>query len=185
MSTAVTWTFGEIFPTLEKWYDFINGYNIDIDLTEPITAEFNKYCYKLLSRYFWDQNIRYSSINAFCRALANVYEDRFKQFKKQYEYLGAAYQVTPEDSAIINEAISNGAENPNTKPLDPWKPLEFISAQTSSRVKSNRLQAYLTALNSVPSLRINEFIRGRRGYEDEIGFTDLFMQVIPHIDYLY
>lgn len=189
MSTAFTFYWSDIFPDWQTFAKFNEDYAVigfyKNGVADPTISEFLQYCYKLLSRYFWKANIRYSDVNSFCRALANVLEDRFYQFKKQKELIDKAYKLTDEDIEQIQESLQNVADNPNTVPDDPRKPLQYISSQAFGFVKENRLKAYLRAINEMPNLRINEFIRGRAEYADEISFLDLFMNVQPNTDYLY
>lgn len=181
MSTALTYYFNEIFTSYYDWKDF----SYSLGLFDPQSAAdapyraFDQFCYNVLARYFINQNVRYTEVNTFLCKLANVYVDRFKQFYNQKEAIDALYGLTADDYAIVNNYLNNMANNPNELPSDPLKPLEFISAQRYGQVTSNRLKAYLDAINGMPSLRINEFIKGRREYADEMAFTDLFMNVQP------
>lgn len=184
MSDAYTFYFSDIFPDLQSFANFCDTYGV-LQSGKPGVWEFMNYSYKLLSRAFWHANIRYTDPNDFCRAFANVLENRFEQYKKQKELIDKFYKLTDDEILIVRESISNISDNPNTKPDDPRKPLEYISSQSFSSLTNSKVKGYLQAINSIPSLRIDEFIRGRREYADEISFLDLFMTVLPRIDYRY
>lgn len=180
--TSFTYYFEEIFPDYETWKDFIDASSY-IDLTDATNLAFDEYCFNLLYRHFNHQNIRYSTIDAFLGELLNVYENKFEQFKKEKSLIDTIYSLTNDDLQLISTALTNMANNPNDDVADPLSPLSFISAQTFQQTQSNKLKAYLDALNNMPSLNIYKFFRPNNEYE--MGFNDLFMNVQPNIKYLY
>ena len=180
--TSFTYYFEEIFPDYESWQYFIEQ-SSNIDMTNADNVVFDEYCFGLLFRHFNHQNIRYSSIDAFLGELLNVYENKFEQFKKEKALIDTIYQLSNEDLQLVSTALTNMANNPNDDVENPLAPLSFISAQTYQQMQSNKLKAYLDALNNMPSLNIYKFFKANN--KDEMGFEDLFMNVQPKIVYLY
>lgn len=180
--TSFTYYFEEIFPDYESWEYFIEQ-SSNIDLTISENALFDQYCYNLLFRHFNHQNIRYTSIDAFLGELLNVYENKFAQFKRQKKLVDKIHNLTDDDLQLVTTALTNMANNPNDEVSDPLQPLSYISAQTFEQMQSNKLKAYLDALNNMPSLNIYQFFKANN--KDEMGFEDLFMNVQPKIIYLY
>lgn len=177
---TITYYFEEIFPTYKDWKDFMD-INKVIDYTSAVDSAFDEWCYNILMRHFTHQNIRYMETEAFKGELLNVYENKFKQFQREKMLIDAINGLTLEDLAELNEAITNNANNPNeNNPLNSDGVLPFISEQTFQKVTSNKLRAYLEALESVPTLNIYKFFKAQN--KNEMGFEDLFMQVlIPQI----
>lgn len=180
--TSFTYYFEEIFPSYNDWYEFINSSSY-IDLDDSSNARFDEYCFNLLFRHYNHQNIRYSSIEGFLGELLNVYENKFEQFKKEKNLIDTIYQLTNDDLKLVSTTLSNFANSPNFDIVNPLQPLQYISSQTFSNVESNKLRAYLDALNNMPSLNIYKFFKANN--KDEMGFDDLFMNIQPNLKYYY
>ena len=174
MSDAYTFYFEDIFSSYDEWKDYFSSLNI-INYDNAEEASFDEYCYNILSREFSGQNIRYSVPQAFLNKLANIYLDRFNRFKKEKEIIDSTYSLTPDELALFNEALVNQADNPDNMPNDPYAPLNYISTQSYTKINSNRLTAYIDALNKIPSLNIYNFINAKDNFE--MSFKDLFMNV--------
>ena len=172
-----TFKFGEIFDTYEKWKTFSEECGF-INFTDETEAKFDEYCYKVLFRHYQRANIRYTSIADFCNELSIVYESKFKQFKKQQEVIDKIYNLTEDEILQVNQVLSNYAENPNNKPDDPTKPLNFITNQTYTNQQNGKLSGYLLALSSIPVLDIYSFLR--KSENDGMSFNELFMVVLPN-----
>ena len=86
------------------------------------------------------------------------------------------YQLTNDQLVLLNRALANSANNPNTEVDDPTEPLAFISNQTYTQIKDNELQAYLRAISLIPSKRIREFLTKIR---------PLFKTYIPNQIFIY
>ena len=182
MSGAFTFYFDEIFPSYDEWQEFISSTGI-VNYENQLEANFDRFVYKILMREFTHQNIRYFEVDSFKCELANVYESKFHEFMKQKELIDAMYQLSLDDFTLLQTTLSNIANNPNDEPSDPKEPLNFISGQTYSQLKSNKLQSYLYALNNLPSLNFYKFIN--RSDEYDVSFRDLFMNVQPIDHYLF
>lgn len=182
MSTAYTFYFNELLPDYESWKRIIESSGI-VNYDDVLESEFDKFCYKILSRRYTHCNIRYDVPEAFICEMANIYENKFKQFKRQRELIESTYKLSEEEIMRLNETLNNMANNPNTEPEDPLKPLKFISAQTFMVQNSNRIQSYLYAINNIPTLNIYKFLKADN--EFDLGFEDLFMNVQPHQIPLY
>lgn len=176
MSTAFTFYFEELIPDYNTWKGIIQQANI-VNYDDVLESNFDVFCYNLLSRHFSHQNIRYYEPEAFILELVNVYENKFKQFKKEKELIDAMQDLTLQELQLIQTSIVNMANNPNDQVEDPTQPLNYISAQTYTNLQSNRLKAYLDALNNIPSLNVYKFFNANK--PNEMGFIDLFMNVQP------
>ena len=115
--------------------------------------------------------------------LVNVYQNKFAQFLKQKNIIDEMYQLTNEELVLVNNALTNIANNPNDEVADPNQPLNYISAQTYTQSNDNKLRAYYNALNSIPNLNTYRFLRSNDDYE--LSFDDLFMQVQPNLQAIY
>lgn len=180
---AFTFFFQEIFSSYDDWKQFFENNSTIVDYTDPLEAQFDNFCYNILTRHFHNVNIRYDTISAFLSELLNVYENKFKQFLNEKKVIDAISQLTIEDYQIVSKGLTNMANNPNDDVEDPTQPLNYISAQTYNQIESNKLKAYLDALNNMPSLNVYKFLKPNN--PNEMGFTDLFMNVQPNIKYVY
>lgn len=176
---AYTFYFEDIIPDYESWKNVMTF----LDYDDPIIANFDLFCFNLISRHYSKANVRYSDPESFKAELFNVYQNKFNQFLQEKQIIDAIHKLTLEEMLIANTSLSNMANNPNTEPDDPTKPLNFISAQTYMTQSNGRVRAYLEALNNIPSLNIYKFFKANN--EFEMGFDDLFMVVIPNQEYYY
>lgn len=175
MGSAITFYFKNIFPAEADFTTFISGYNI-ADLSDAKNLTFAKYLYKIMYREFANSNIQYLTPDEFKLDLANYIEDYFEQYKKQIALADSIYQLTNDQLVLLNRALANSANNPNTEVDDPTEPLAFISNQTYTQIKDNELQAYLRAISLIPSKRIREFLTKIR---------PLFKTYIPNQIFIY
>lgn len=183
-NSAYTFYFEQIFPDLLSWQTFIGTYSTIVNLNDPIDLGFDKYCYTLLSNHYNHCNIRYTTIDAFKSEILNVYDNKFAQFKREKALIEKVNSLTDEDLALVREYVNNQANNPNVdNPLNTDGFLGYISFQNFAKEKSNRLRAYLDALNNVPSMNIYKFFKAND--DREMGFDDLFMNIQPNIDFVY
>ena len=182
MTTTFTHYFNNIFPSYKEWREFSEQID-SIDFNNPIHEAFDKWCFKILQRQFSHWNIRYFETDAFKLELAIVYENKFIQFLKEKELIDKIYNLSDDEILEIDHAINNMANNPNNKVEDPKKPLNFISAQTYNLRVQGKARTYLERLNSLPTLNIYKFLHNDK--PEEMGFEDLFVQIIPNQDYIY
>lgn len=181
--SAVTFYLEDIFASYDDWKDFIQNNSDIVDYSDATQANFDAWCYKLLMRHYNHTNIRYTTPDAFLGELLNVYENKFKQFMREKMIIDKIYSLTTEDFELIQTNLTNMANNPNDDTADPTQPLNFISAQTYQLANSNKMKAYLDALNNMPSLNIYKFFKAQN--KDEMGFDDLFMNVQPNQKFMY
>lgn len=175
MNNATTFLFQEVFPDYETWQSFITKADI-VNYSDPGEAAFDAYCFKLLSRKYRNNNIRYLDPNDFSCELANIYENHFNAFKKRKELIDGLYNLTLDEITEVSKAITNIANNPNNTVDDPSQPLDFISGQTYQIAKNGRINSYLQALDSIPDKRIDDFLS---------KFKYLFMVIQPNNIYIY
>lgn len=174
MSDSLTFKFRDCIPTLADFKTLLG--EIPMDLSNSAVDLFHEYCYNRLMRKYATYDVRYDTKEAFLLEFANVYEDAFMCFYKEYEYITAMYNVTKEESERLQVAINNFANNPNDAPTDPLAPLNYISSQSYGVNLGNKLSAYAEALKVIPTLHLKEFLD---------NFTYLFMQVLFHETYIY
>ncbi len=181
MSVKITYYFSDIFPTLDNFVSCIEEYGIDI--SDPV---FNQFVYNVINLSYLKANIRYNEKEAFMAGLVNVLMNKYAKFKKEKELINSIYKLTLDEINVINDALTNQSENPNTSPTNPLEPLNYVSSQTFQRISNNRLNAYLNAINNLPSFNTFEFLKGGKNeYKWELQINDLFMQVLPNNIYLY
>lgn len=182
IETAFTFFFQEVFPSYEDWVEFMEDKGI-VDYEDVTQSAFDEWCFNLLFNHYYNCDIRYSVMDAFKSELLIVYENKFKQFLNQKRIIESTQNLSEDDLAEVNTTLTNMANNPNTSnPLNTYGVLPFVSAQTFNNVKSNKLKAYLEAINNLPTFKIYKFFKGEK---DEMGFDDLFMNVQPNIRYFY
>lgn len=179
MSNAFTFYFNDIFQSYEDWKNATTLLNI-VNYDDTSESEFDVKCFNLLMLQFGKQNIRYSEPDSFVCQLMIIYDDKFKQFKKEKELINKLYKLTDDELIQINELLTNMANNPNTEISNPKKPLEYISAQTYQTTNDSKLKAYLMALNNVPTNNNFKFLNEKTN-ENGMSFKDLFMNVQPPI----
>lgn len=185
MSDAYTFYFQDVIPDYDTWKAIMTEYGvIDYDTASAEVTAFDEWAYNVLKRRFYNVNIRYTEPEAFYAALSLVYENRYKMYIQQKSIIDKLYNLTDDELSLISQAINNAANNPNDEPTDPKQPLQFVSAQTFQYVQDNKLKAYLTAVNNLPSLKMFDFIRGQTS-DDDMSFQDLFMQVLPNNKYFF
>lgn len=183
MSTSLTWYFEDVIPDYETWVDIMNEDGTIVDYTKPTEASFDKFCYNLLSRHFSHANIRYDEQSAFLLEFVNIYSTKFKHFLKQKEFIDNIYNLTMDEIIILEESLSNLANNPNDEVTNPLEALNYISAQTYNQRKDGKLNKYVEALEKLPTLNTYSFINEK--IKNGMSFNDLFMQILPNGTYLY
>lgn len=175
MSSAITFYFKEIFPTVYTFIQYLIKYDI-ANIRDTETFIFAKYVYKILYRRYHNSNIQYDTVEAFKNDFANVLEDNFTKYKQQLDLIKKMQNFTEDDIVRISSAIANQANNPNNKPDDPTKPLGYISAQASTFANDNKFQAYIRAINNIPTQLIDTMLR---------RCVNLFKTIIPNQVYVY
>ena len=184
MGSSYTLYFEEIFPDILEFETFIGTYSTVVNLTDPIDSAFNEYCYNQLCRHYNHTNIRYSTMEAFKGEFLIVYDNKFAQFKREQELIKKVNALTDDDLAFVRDFVNNQANNPNEdNPLNTEGFLGYISLQSFSKERANRLRAYLDALKNVPSMNIYKFFKQKD--EHDMCFDDLFMTVLPNTNYYY
>lgn len=176
MSCALTFLFKEIFPTKEDFLNYLTEYNIVENLTSADDENFANYIYKILYRRYANSNVQFDTIEDFKLNFANVLEDNFKKYKQQLRIIQKVQNLTDDELITISTALANQSNNPNTAPDDPTKPLEFISAQAFTLARDNKLQAYLRAVNTIPTQLIDEML---------MRCANLFKTLIPNQVFVY
>ena len=71
----------------------------------------------------------------------------------------AISDLTTDDLVIIGENLTNASDNPNNKPTDVRAQLDYITQQNWNMATTNRMQAYLEAVDSMPDLQIDNICR--------------------------
>lgn len=175
MSSALTFYFKEIFPTETSFITYLNDYLI-FDTTSAIDLTFAQYVYKILYRKYHNSNVQYDTKDDFKSELANVLEDTMKKYQKELKIIDDLMALTKDDYERLSTAIANQSNNPNTKPTDINAPLEYISAQAYTFAKDNKLQAYLRALETVPTKLIDSMLARCK---------NLFKTIIPKQIFVY
>ena len=175
MSSALTFYFKEIFPTEQSFIDYLSDYVI-FNTSTATNLAFAQYVYKILFRKYHNSNVQYDTQDDFKSELANVLEDTMEKYQKQLSLINSAMALTIDDIEKISTALANQSNNPNTKPDDIEAPLEYISAQAYTIAKDNKLQAYLRAIETIPTKLIDSMLARCR---------NLFKTIIPKQIFVY
>ena len=176
MSSALTFFFKEIFPTKQDFLTFFTEYDLGIDMILAENQAFAEYLYKILFRRYHNSNIQYDTPEDFKCDLANIVEDIFTKYQAQVEITKKMAALTDEELFTVSTALANSANNPNTAPGDPTKPLDYIGAQAFTIAKTGKVLGYLQALNNIPTQLIDEFL---------LACSGLFKSILPNQIYLY
>lgn len=179
MSNAYTFYFNDIFEKYDDWKSVMSDNGI-VDYTDSASALFDERCYNLIAWQFGKQNIRYSEPDAFISQLLLIYSEKFNKFKKEKEIIDKIYKLNDDELILVQELLTNMANNPNTEVSDPKKPMQYISAQTYQSTNNSKLKSFLMALNNMPSNNIFKFLNEKES-DYGMSFRDLFMVVIPPI----
>lgn len=154
---AITFYFKDILPDLDSFKEFLETYT-NVDKTDS----FNPYCYKYLFNMFANSNVKYDTEDAFCRHFGITYENVFSQFKKRQSLVKKMYDITDDDLVMSRFVLANNSLNDNEvvgDNVDPLgEPLKYISAQTSSKERLNKLEAFDNALFKITDNLLVEFL---------------------------
>ena len=175
MSSALTFYFKEIFPTVEDFTNYLTEYEI-VDISNQENLTFASYIYKILFRRYANSNVQYDTIEDFKLDFANILEDNFLKYQQQINLIKQINQLSNEDIIAISTALANTSNNPNTAITDPTQPIEFISNQAFTIARDNKLQAYLRAIQSIPTQLIDSIL---------MPCVNLFKTILPKTIYVY
>lgn len=175
MSNFTFW-FKDLIPDFDTFKEFVNEAGFDTDTMSAKDLTILEHCYKILYWRYSLCNVRYTTPEAFFMELAITFDNEFNRYTKRFKLLEEIYKLTNDDLITLNEAISNYANNPNDEVSNPKEPLSYISSQTFSANMSNKLQAYLVAIESLPTEYDEEFLQ---------AFKHLFIGIIPKTIPLY
>lgn len=174
-SSSITFYFKEIFPKIDDWTNFLTEFDIT-DLTNQENLLMAQKIYKYLFRNYKNSNIQFDTPDAFKSHLANLIEDIFEKYKMQLTLIQKSYELTSDEMEIISRALANTSANPNNITANIEKPLDYISNQAYTIAKTNKLQAYLRAINDIPTKLIEELI---------LTVKRLFKCIIPTQEFYY
>lgn len=156
--SALTFYFKDIFPTWESFQQFLEEYQVWGGTPGTVTAETQNLLYKYLFREYMNSNIQYDTPEEFKADFATVFEQHMQQFQKQFELINKTYALTADEITLIGQRLQNIAVNPNSAPVNPGVPLEYVTDQTYEKMDDGRIKAFLDAITRMPSLRIRDFV---------------------------
>lgn len=163
--SKLTWYFKDVIAD----YDAFKSVLANIPFTWNQADDFIiEHTFAILYRRFSCVNIRYFTKEAFLDEFMNVYFNEIYRYIRRYKLIQDIYAISNDDIVKMTTSINNFANNPNDAPSDVLDPLEYISSQNYSVVKNNNLEAYVRALELLPSKYDKEFL-------DE--FEYLFQQI--------
>lgn len=167
MSNAITFLFKDIFADYTSFKNFLTTEGITISATdEPIY----QYCFKLLFNRYHNSNIRYTTKDDFKGEFYIVCADELSRYIRRYKIIQSALGITDDDIVELQRLVQNYANNPNDEVSSPLEPLSYISNQTFQANLSNKLDAYVKAIEDMPSMYNEDFL---------YKFKELFMNIIP------
>ena len=168
----ITLYFKDIFEDLNAFKAAMAIYSSQTT-TDAIHATTFKYLYN----HYANSNVAYFEADAFCRHFFLAYDDVIEQFKKRLELIGMAYQVTAGDIETLNQTLNAIANNDDTALTDPLDTLaSYVSMQQGSKTKTNKLLAYLEAVDKIKDKMLIDFVR---------QFNKLFFWLAPNEIELY
>lgn len=172
---AVTIFFKNVFPSIDDFKTWLTDYtNLDS------TNELHTYIYNKLMQKYANENINYATLESFYRQFAITYEDNYSQYETRKRIINQMYNLSAEDLTIAQEAINNIALNNNeildssVDPLDTK--VNFISNQSTSRVKQAKLDSYINAIANITSQLLNDYLE---------KFRKHFMTIYLNPKYMY
>ena len=159
MSDTLTFKFKDIFTSENDFLTFITTYGVKSSPLTTADENFAKYLYKILMRRFYNSDVQYDTPEAFCFGLAETLEIIFDKYKRNKALIEAMYALDNDALAIIGENLTNASDNPNNKPQSVREQLDYITQQNWSMSTTNKLQAYLEAVDSMPEVQIENICR--------------------------
>lgn len=170
---ATSFLFKEIFPKSSDFITFIDDYtSIDTNSEQSMLV----YLYTKLYRYYGNSNVNYDTIEEFKGYFSIAFEDYYEQYKVRYAFIKKIYELTDEEILTATEQIHNQADNPNTLPDDPKKPLDYISQQDYYLDKGSKFYKFNDYLNKLTDLRTKAFLD---------RFAYMFEWIYTNKKYLY
>ena len=159
MSDTLTFKFKDIFTTENDFLTFITTYGVKSSPLATADENFAKYLYKILMRRYYNSDVQYDTPEAFCFELAQTLENIFDKYKRNKQLIEAISALDNDALIIIGENLTNASDNPNNKPTSVREQLDYITQQNWSMSTTNKLQAYLEAVDSMPTLQIDNICR--------------------------
>ena len=168
-----TFYFYQIFEDYTTFKEFTDQLHLYTDDADELL---NQYIYENLMLKFARYNIAYDNIQDFKDEFALAYRENFIQFKNWKNLIDNINNLSIDDLKILSETVTNSALNPNTAVAEPLKPFSYVTSQLYGRSISAPLVAYLTALNTMPTQRLYEFLN---------KFNYLFLQILTRHTPIY
>lgn len=159
MSDTLTFKFKQVFADENDFLTFLTSYGVKDSPLSNEDSAFGKYLFKILNRRFYNSDIQYDTPTDFYFSLAETIENIFNKYKKNKTLIDAITALTADDLAIIGENLMNASDNPNNKPNDVRAQLDYITQQNWTMATTNKMQAYLTAVDSMPDMQIDNICR--------------------------
>lgn len=167
MSNSFTFEFKNLLPNFDAFKTLLSEIPFDYNaLDEGIVMR----AYYLLYRRYGLSNVRYTTPEAFYNQFSIILDDELDRYIRRYKLIQKSIEITDDDLIEFNKMVQNYANNPNTKPDNPLDPLEYVTSQNYSVQFSNKLEAYVNAINNMPSNYSEAFLD---------KFKDLFINIIP------
>jgi hypothetical protein len=181
MATTNTFYFEDIFADYADFKEMTDGLELydsdpESETYDAVAENYNQYLYDLLYLRYAGNSINYDVPQYFVYAFGLRYKNIFDKYKKQLELIKKVEDLTEDELELLTETISNGAYNPNDQPVSAWAPINYVSQQNRSRLKNNKLIAYINAINAIPTKNIEGFLD---------AFIDLFTMFMPDYKYIY
>lgn len=153
----ITLTFKDIFKDYSEFKNFTDLFALYSQ--EEATAEtFNKHIYYTLKMRYGGCAVAYDTVEEFKAEFGIAYNQYFKLYLKKQDLLEKIYRLNEDDFILVNQSLNNLSNNPNYNTNDAWEILNYTSIQNRSKSTSNKLQAYLLALRTLPDAQINAMI---------------------------
>ena len=166
-------TFKQMFPTWQDFYKFLSDYSI-YNLDERLTHEKALVYHSMLFRQYANSHAAYDR-DVFFDQLSLLVTEHFNEFFKIKELLELMLDTDVKKLVLGLETITNVGENVNMN-VGKDEILPYIGTQSRQRSQANIAEVVASI---IPKIRIKEITSEVKHY------GDLFIQIIPTINYYY
>lgn len=171
MITSNTIQYKSIFPTLEKWKTWINGWN-NYNYQNSDTLFYN-----ILNEHYANAEIAYDTTEAFKRHFITTYRNVRDRYMRRNDVVNMLNTITPSDLIEEETTVNVASFNNATALEDPLGKINpYVDAQNATKTTTSKLDRYVKYLNALPDNFIYEFVN---------EFQHHFISVIVDPMYLY
>lgn len=164
--------FKNIYPDIKSIIDDASSYGVSFS-----TADFAKLFAQIMLSEYTNYEVAYDTVEAFKHHFWLTALDEIPRYEAQRVFINAVVKLSV-DEISVNESTINIASFNNSSILDdPLNKLNpYVDAQNASKTTTNKFNALNSAIQSIPSMYIYEFLE---------KFKHHFILVITPKEYYY